>query len=184
MKKKNRCVRYVILILVLFMTMINLAQLALRSVFIVNYGNEVQNAAAEYEVTPFLILAVINAESGFRKDAVSRQGASGLMQLTQETYQFVRGKTEGKEALADDIFDPRTNVLFGTFYLSYLLKEFETLPEALAAYNAGPSKVKSWLADSAYCEDGKTLKRIPYAETEAYIKKVLFYLKAYEMIYS
>ena len=80
----------------------------------------------------------------------------------------------------DDLFDPATNILYGTTYLRYLLDRFQNeTATALAAYNAGPNAVSTWLKDSSYSSDGKTLHTIPYAETRNYVKKVLDYYKEY-----
>ena len=117
------------------------------------YEIYISRAAALYEVDPLLIKAVIQAESGFDRRAVSRRGAKGLMQLMPETVADMNVK---------DPFDAEDNIHGGTRYLRWLLNTFEgDLQLSLAAYNAGPQCVRK-------------LGRIPrIPETERYVKKVL-----------
>ncbi len=174
--------RYIILLLVVLTTFYTAANQILRSLYPLDHEGIILKSALSYNLEPFLIPAVINAESHFKEEAVSSKGASGLMQLTKDTYDFTRGKVKNEE-LKDDILDPETNITLGAFYLSYLLADFGTLPEALAAYNAGPTKVRTWLCDKEFSDDGKTLKKIPYAETEQYIEKVMRNLEVYKFLY-
>lgn len=96
----------------------------------------IQEAAAEYDVDPALIRAVMQAESAFHPYAVSRAGAEGLMQLMP--------------ALADDMgvgnaFDPRENIMGGVRYLKRLLDYHHgDLDLALASYKAGPGNVERY----------------------------------------
>lgn len=106
-----------------------------------------------------LVKAVVRAESNFDVDAVSSRGAIGLMQLHPETV---------KDLKVMDPFDPRQNIAGGTKYLRWMLDRFEgDLDRALAAYNAGPSTVERYGGIP------------PYAETEAYVKKVKHYRQLY-----
>jgi soluble lytic murein transglycosylase-like protein len=114
-------------------------------------------------VAPELIRAVIRAESSFRPDAVSPAGAKGLMQLMDETAQWLGVR---------DPFDPRQNIDGGTRYLSWLLRKYDgNVMSALAAYNAGPGLVDRL----GLTTDGEVAARwseLP-EETRAYIGNVL-----------
>jgi soluble lytic murein transglycosylase len=123
------------------------------------YDIYISEAARKHRVSFSLIKAVIKVESNFDPYAVSRSGACGLMQIMPET--------------ANDLgiinsFDPRENILGGVRYLKELLARFQgNLPLALAAYNAGPSKVQS-------------LKRMPpIEETRSFVRMVMKYLNRY-----
>ena len=137
----------------------------------------ISNAAAEFDVPVAMILAVIRAESDFHPDAVSDAGACGLMQLMPETFLWLCEQRE-EWHLQDRIFDPATNIRYGTYYLSYLYEKFGSWRVALAAYNAGEGRVSDWLKDPELAL-GHTLRRIPYPETAAYVKKALEYYTDY-----
>ena len=117
------------------------------------FGTEILKATIGTRVSPALALAVIGIESGGRADAVSSAGAVGLMQLIPATAQRF-GVT--------DSTDPVQNIKGGIAYLDWLMKEFDGDPlMVLAAYNAGEGAVK------------KNGGVPPYAETRAYVPKVL-----------
>ena len=137
----------------------------------------VSAASAEFDVPAAMILAVIRAESDFRADALSRAGAQGLMQLMPETFAWLC-EDLAEPHTADKITDPETNIRFGTYYLSYLFERFGSWRVALAAYNAGEGRVAEWLTDPALASGGN-LRRIPYPETAAYVKKALQYYVDY-----
>jgi len=121
------------------------------------YDPIILSASEKFAVDPDLVRAVIKAESNFNADAVSRKGAQGLMQIMPRT---------ADELGIIDAFDPEENILGGVRYLRYLLDEFdEDYSLALAAYNAGPSRVAGRNA-------------IPdIAETRDYVKRVLKYFR-------
>lgn len=121
-----------------------------------------------------LLRAVIYCESGYDASAVSSVGARGLMQLTEETFDWIAWRLgETDEYSYDDVFDPELNVRYGAYLLRYLLDLFDGQEQtALAAYHAGVSCVKGWLSDTAYSADGITLDRIPYEDTASYVSWV------------
>jgi soluble lytic murein transglycosylase len=103
-------------------------------------------AAREFGLDPYLVAAVVAAESSGRTRAVSSVGALGLMQLRPETA-AERARLLGvKDFEADDLLDdPALNVRLGCAYLDYLFRRFGSDPRpVLMAYNAGPNKVAAW----------------------------------------
>ncbi|MDR3552556.1 MAG: lytic transglycosylase domain-containing protein [Clostridia bacterium] len=144
------------------------------------YPQLVEKYAKQNNLQPALVFAVIRCESSFNPNAVSSIGALGLMQITPDTFQWEQSKLHEKAALtADALYDPETNIRYGTALLAQLTTEFTVSETALAAYHAGPSKVKKWLADSSYSHDHLRLYYIPFADTRAYVRKVI----ATEQIY-
>ena len=129
-----------------------------------------------------LVYALIKAESGFNEEAVSRAGAIGLMQLMPSTAEYICAK-EGIGFDRERLSDGAYNLTVGCAYLSYLLRRFSVEETALAAYNAGEGTVRDWLKDDSLSTDGKTLSRIPYPETESYVKKIKKYKKIYVFFY-
>lgn len=146
------------------------------------YAEVVESEAAEFDLDPLLVYAVIKTESGFDVDAESHAGAQGLMQLTPATFEWIASlyppKTSG------DVLDPRVNIHCGCALLRLLLDHFGNLDTALCAYNAGMGNVGEWLADVRYSDDGKTLHTIPYPETRHYLKKVKHAYEIYESVYA
>ena len=117
------------------------------------YGPEIRRAAYRYQVDGLLIAAVMEAESGFDPDAVSVDGARGLMQVMPDTARLF-----GYE----EYWEPARNIDVGTRYLSWLLRQFDgDVALAVAAYNAGPGNVSRF--------DGVP----PFGETRHYLERVL-----------
>lgn len=136
--------------------------------FPVKFETEIEQACAESEIEQAVVFALVNVESHFDENASSSKGAVGLMQVMPSTAQEVADTLGMKDF---DLKVPEQNVRIGTAYFAKLLKRFENLKVALAAYNAGPANVSSWLKDERYSDDGKTLKDIPFEETKNYIEK-------------
>ncbi len=149
------------------------------------YSEFVQKYSDAFGVPESIIYAVIKAESDFDKNAVSPSDppALGLMQLTEETYEWVSSYLLKETVSAFSIYDPDTNIRNGTRYLAYLYGKFENWDTAFAAYNAGPGNVKKWLEDPECSDDGKTLKYIPFKETRNYVKRVNDFKKHYDKLY-
>ncbi len=149
------------------------------------YEEIVSTYAQEYGVDENLVYAVIKCESSFRPEAVSSADARGLMQITEETFDWVSSKIDSAEkASYDQIFDPEVNIRYGTCLLSLLLEEFDSTENALTAYHAGWGNVKNWLQDERYSSDGATLDNIPFPTTDDYVDDVLAAQKAYQSLYS
>jgi len=120
-----------------------------------DYDPLIERAATRHDVDARIVKAVIQVESAFQPRARSSKGAMGLMQLMPKT---------ARQYQARNAYDPASNIEAGTKYLKQLLNEFE-LPLALAAYNAGEGAVRRFGGIP------------PYAETQAYVSKVLGLLR-------
>jgi soluble lytic murein transglycosylase-like protein len=124
------------------------------------YEQIISSSAAKYGVSASLIKAVIHAESGYNPNAVSRKGASGLMQLMPGTARSLK---------VSNSFDPKDNVEGGVKYLRFLLDTFRgDVSLAVAAYNAGLNKVARYGGIP------------PYNETRTYVNRVLSYMQSYQ----
>jgi soluble lytic murein transglycosylase-like protein len=119
------------------------------------YGQEIREAADRYGLPVKLVSAVIRAESGFNPRAISRKGAQGLMQLMPATASMLGVRNS---------FDPRQNIEGGVRHLRGLIDRFpDSLPLALAAYNAGERAVLQYGGIP------------PYPETQEYVTRVLHF---------
>lgn len=148
------------------------------------YQTTVAKYAGEYAVPKEVVYAVMRTESGFESDAVSQKGAIGLMQITPDTFEWLRFKMGESETPAspDLLYNPETNIRYGTYYLSLLYTEFGVWETVYAAYNAGRTKVNEWLDDPENNDNGKIVD-IPYKETAEYVKKVSSAVEIYRKNY-
>lgn len=149
-----------------------------------DYAEQAKAVAEENELPLSLIYATIHTESRFQAEAVSTAGAIGLMQLTEIAFTEAQNKRDGTVTMtAESLYDPTINLCYGGYYLKRMIKRFGNVETALAAYNAGQSRVAGWLKNSAYSKDGKTLLYIPYEETRNYVEKVLKTQEIYQRLY-
>jgi soluble lytic murein transglycosylase len=118
---------------------------------------------------------LIRQESRFVKSAKSSVGASGLMQIMPRTASYVAKKMGMQGFSLANLNDTRTNIALGTHYLNMVLSNLggsQTL--ATAAYNAGPSRPRSWRASLERPVEGAIFaETIPFSETRGYVKNVL-----------
>ena len=180
-KKKNRPRKLGFILLLILVMMIS-AMVFIRSLFPRPYQQQVEELSLTYALDVSLIYAVILTESNFRADAQSPAGAKGLMQITDETGEFIAKKLDFSEYTVEDLFNPEKNILMGTYYLSYLKGRFSRMDTVLAAYNAGPNRVAKWLEDETL-SDGEKVHTIPFEETKNYVDRVLFRQKVYQWLY-
>jgi hypothetical protein len=124
------------------------------------FDHIVQRVANRYEVDPALVRAIIMAESSYNPKAVSKKGAEGLMQLMPRTAEYLG---------VEDTFNPEHNIDAGVRYFKQLLDQFNgNVKLALAAYNAGGSRVRKY-------------KGIPpFKDTQYYVKKVFEYRQRFK----
>ncbi len=155
---------------------------ALRIIYPDKYKDEITGAAKEYGIDPALLFAVIRTESGFDPDAVSYLGARGLTQITEDTFDWLLTKT-GESYTFDDLYDESVSIKYGALFLGMLTEEFKTDREVLSAYHAGRGNVNSWLNNSQYSSDGRTLDTIPISDTGHYVYKVTKAKAMYDKLY-
>ena len=141
------------------------------SLYPLKHKEIIKKYADIYNFSPEFVASVINTESSFNKMAVSGKGAVGLMQLLPATAQWIAEK-EGIDYSYQSLFDAEYNINLGLCYLSYLKDKFDVVDTAVVAYNAGEGNVIKWLEDKEYSPDGKVLTKIPFKESENYLKRI------------
>jgi soluble lytic murein transglycosylase len=138
-------------------------------------------------IEPALTLALIRQESSFDSGAVSPSGARGLMQLMPATAEVVSHQLAAGGTTAALTTDPAYNMRLGTAYLQAMLERFvDSLPLALAAYNAGPNRVQEWLTENGDPRRGEIdmvdwIELIPLGEPRNYVQRVLENLTVYRV---
>ena len=129
--------------------------------------------AHDIRLDPAYVYGLIRQESRFVTDARSHVGASGLMQVMPATAKWTAQKIGLSGFTPQQINDREVNVTIGTAYLKLVLDDFEgSMPMATAAYNAGPSRPRSW-RNGPVLEAAIWAETIPFQETRDYVKKVL-----------
>ncbi|MGE5329434.1 MAG: lytic transglycosylase domain-containing protein [Deltaproteobacteria bacterium] len=155
-------------------------RIVLKMIYPLKFQEEVDKYSNEFDIDPFLVFAVMKAESNFDKYAVSGKGAKGLMQITDKTGVWAAEKIGIKDFSSSNLFIPDVNIHIGCWYLSKLKKQFDgNITLAITAYNGGSGRVQEWLRNEKLSSTGKSLEKIPFIETDKYVRKVL---REYEII--
>jgi soluble lytic murein transglycosylase len=140
--------------------------------------------ARQNHLDPYLVAAVINAESGFRVDVVSSAGAVGLMQVKPSTAKAV-ARAAGIEGPVDatTLSAAPLNIRIGTAYLAELVARYDgDVPLALAAYNAGLGNADNW-ATAARRSGRPFSESIAFPATARYVEKVVAQERVYRSLY-
>lgn len=185
-KKLNGLIIFVVVLFVLFISfiMINSSMRCLyKALYPCKYSEYVEEYSEKYNVDKNLVYSVIRSESRFNPNAVSDIGAKGLMQITEETFNWAQTKMNDGNESYNQIFVPQINIKYGTFILSILTCEFEDEKTAVAAYHAGWGTVKGWLEKKEHSSDGVVIDNIPFSNTNAYVNQVLYGQKIYNKLY-
>jgi soluble lytic murein transglycosylase len=146
----------------------------LRARYPLEYEHILRGHAANHDLDPALLAAVVYVESRFDPNAESAAGAIGLMQLLPETAEGIALRTGGTAFVVADLRDPEINVRYGSWYLDHLLERYGDARLALAAYHAGQGNVDEWRRAGA---------GIAFPETRDYVEQVLETRDVYERVY-
>ncbi len=148
------------------------------------YKQALETYSKERALDPFLVAALIRQESEFNPQAVSRAKAYGLTQVLPRTGRELARKIGMAGFSAQRLFEPEFNMRLGTYYLKSLLNDWNGRIEAtLASYNAGKSRVASWLNLAQYEEPAEFIESIPFTETRNYVQIVLRNADIYRRLY-
>lgn len=144
------------------------------------YEAAIAASAEKNGIDPYLIAAVINAESGFDRTQVSSAGAVGLMQLMPTTAIEVAAVDGFNQRVdAETLKGAELNIALGSRHLADLLGRYTDTETALAAYNAGSGNVDRWMSE----QGGTTLTVAGFSETRAYVERVLSERARYAELY-
>lgn len=153
-----------------------------------------KEASERYGIDPSLLRSLTRQESGFNLQAVSTSNALGLMQMIPPTAADVAKKLGLRIEIPEDMFRPEINIPMGSNYVSQMLVQFEgNVPFALAAYNAGPHRLKNWFEGrvevselvsraSSEPQDELWFDELPWTETSFYVKAILRNVLLYRLV--
>lgn len=143
------------------------------------YASAIEESARRHEVNPYLVAAIIDAESDWRPTIESEAGAIGLMQVLPATARELSREGVVSERFdPDDLSDPRVNIEFGTAYMRVLVERYHEIETAVAAYNAGIGNVDGWVEPG-----GDIRENIEFPETRHYVLRVSRARDVYERLY-
>lgn len=157
----------------------------LKVIFPVEYWDDIRMLAAQHDLSPYLVAALIAQESGFDATIKSSANAVGLMQLLPSTARLYAGRLKLGRFRMSMLTTARTNLAMGTALLADLMRKFGEPYLALAAYNAGDSRVARWMAErrGEDLDQEEFIDDIPFLETRNYVKKVLSMTEDYRRLY-
>jgi soluble lytic murein transglycosylase len=143
----------------------------------------VRQQADEAGIDPYFVLAIMREESRFFTFADSTAGAKGLMQLMPSTARMV-AERDGLPYEENALHLPEMNIPLGTRYLNRVFRRFQGNPiYAAAAYNAGPTIVSRWVRQYGHLPLDEFVERIPFGETQRYVKRVFLSYVVYTKLY-
>jgi soluble lytic murein transglycosylase len=147
------------------------------------FANAVESEATRYQVSPFLVWAIMRRESAFRPEVASAADARGLMQVIPPTARAIAKRLSEPEPAPAELFSPSLSIRYGAWYLSQLMKRFAHPALAAAAYNAGPDATVKWVKEKGSLPLDLFVEEIPFRETRGYVKQVLADLYLYQSFY-
>jgi soluble lytic murein transglycosylase len=147
------------------------------------WRTELTDAASRAGLDPFFVAAIVREESSFYPQARSRVGARGLMQLMPETARPL-ARSRGLPTSEESLDDPAVNLALGSAYLGVLMKEFGEPRLAVAAYNAGPTRVREWWKGRSTEDLEAWVELIPYDETRRFVRRVMLAWEEYRRLYA
>jgi len=142
-----------------------------RLLYPLDYREQIKKYAVRNRLDPYEVTAVISVESGFDPRSESRAGARGLMQLLPDTGRWI-AENLGEEYDAERLYEPETNIRYGSWYLRKLTQRYESTVFALAAYNGGGTNMDKWLRGKEGSSEREVIARIPFKETREFVRRV------------
>lgn len=184
---KTRMIRLVGLVLMIGAATLGIRELIglyNRTAYPLKYSEYIESYSEQNGLDKYFVYALVRCESSFRPDAESNIGARGLMQLTEETFDWVKQrKGETGDVGFDAMYDPETNIEYGTYLLKMLFDEYGNEEAVLCGYHAGWNAVRRWLDDPELSADGITVDTIPYEDTKQYLSNVQMTAELYRRLY-
>ena len=149
----------------------------------IKYQDIIIENAEKFQIPASTIASIINVESSYRPNVKSNKNAIGLMQIKLSTANYLNDINDFDNISEEKLFEVKTNIDYGCAYLNYLIKKFQNFDLAIIAYNAGETRVRTWLSNDILSPDGKKLIYIPYKETREYLEKVKKNIDFYSKVY-
>lgn len=154
-----------------------------RILFPEPYWDTIKTESAKNNLDPYLVASLIRQESEFNPSVVSYANAYGLMQLLPSVGRQMAREEGMTHFQTFQLLDPETNIKLGTRYFRQMLDHLGDVPEyALAAYNAGESRVVDWKSAGPYQGMDEFVESIPFTQTREYVQAVLRNVETYKAV--
>ena len=175
-----------ILLLLIYFVLFKVVEIdkkIMKAIYPLKYTEYVEKYAKKYDIDPYMVYAIIKAESNFDENAKSATDAIGLMQIMEETALETANKMD-LDVSVEDLFKPDININIGLNYFTYLLNKYDdNYALAIVAYNAGMGNVDNWIKEGIIEEDGSDLENVQFKETNNYVRKILRDYEIYKDLY-
>jgi len=149
------------------------------------YWETIKAESAKNNLDPYLVASLIRQESEFNPSVISPANAYGLMQMLPSVGKSLAREEGMSNFQTFQLLDPATNIRLGTRYLRKTLDHFGGVTEyALAAYNAGDSRVVDWQTAGPYQGIDEFVESIPFTETREYVQAILRNIETYKSVYA
>ena len=147
------------------------------------YWADLKTYAAQNDLDPYLVAALVRQESAFNPSAISHANAVGLMQLLPSTGRLVAKDLKIRHFNPAMLTVPATNLRMGTKYFQGMVAQFGAVEYALAAYNAGSDRVVDWQGSGKYRDIAEFVESIPFTETREYVQAIQRNANVYRQLY-
>ncbi|MBN2565859.1 MAG: transglycosylase SLT domain-containing protein [Candidatus Eisenbacteria bacterium] len=150
-----------------------------------HFSGIIEAECAQRGIDPHVEYSLIRQESLFEPTAVSWVGARGLSQIMPATGSWIANRLRYRGYNRSKLFDPATNIRFGTEYLAVQIAEFDgDVLRALAAYNGGPESAARWWEFGGGLDSDVFVEDIGYEQTNDYVRRVFLYSEVYRALYA
>ena len=155
----------------------------LQVIFPLDYWPLLQKYAEQRGLDPYVVAALVAQESNFDPAVVSPANAWGLMQVLPSTGRNLARKLGVHPFSTKRLTEAEVNVRLGTQFFADSIRRFGGVHFALAAYNAGDSRVASWQRERPDMPQDEFIDDIPFPETQNYVKRILGTAEDYRLLY-
>ncbi len=176
MKRLARLLIILIIFLLSYLVLFKIVEIdkiIMKKMYPLKYSEYIEKYSDEYNIDPYMVYAIIKAESNFNENAKSSSNAVGLMQIMETTAIETANKMD-LNVSEEDLFRPDLNIKIGLSYFTNLINKYNNnYYLAIIAYNAGIGNVDKWIADGIIKEDASDIENVPFKETNNYVRKIL-----------
>ncbi|MCD7732696.1 MAG: lytic transglycosylase domain-containing protein [Oscillospiraceae bacterium] len=141
-----------------------------------DYREIVEKYSEEFGIDEAFVFAVIKTESNFDPSAVSDAGAIGLMQIIEDSFDWVSSKLGESDLTYEDMFTPEYSIMYGSYMLAFLYDRYGSYELAAAAYHSGIGEVDGWIEDGIVSLENPDIADFEGSNTRHYVRKIM---KAY-----